>query len=237
MGNMTRKEMLKEPDEFITTTSSVLKWIRENPKRFISAVIILVLIGGGGFGFHFWRVNREQTAMSAYVKAGADVKLNAEITRKYTDTRAGKLAKLRLAGLAYAKGDNAEAVRDANEFIDSWGSEDMLFYESMLIMAMGYVGQKETGKALDILDKCIKGGPDAIRDQALFYKAQTLVSMGKRPEAVTTLQTLLAKKAASAALPGDVRDETAPGSSRYQELARSVLADLTLATGAPLDAK
>lgn len=233
MGNMTRKELLKEPDEFITTTSTILKWIRENPKRFLSVIIILVLIGGGGFGFHYWRVNREQTAMSAYIKAGTDAKLNAEITTKYTDTRAGKLAKLRLAGLAYARGDNGEAVRNANEFVDSWGSKDILFYESMLIMSMGYVGQKDAGKALDILDKCIKDGPESIRDQAFFYKAQALIALGKRQEAIATLTSMVKQSPA----PQDGQAEPAQVSSQFQELAKSALADLTLGAGARLNAK
>lgn len=226
MGNVTRKELLKEPDEFMTTTSSVLKWVRENPRRFVLAVVIIAVIVGGGFGLRFWWVYREQTAMSAYIKAGADAKLMAEITRKYTTTKAGKLAKLRLASLAYTRGDNGEAVRNANEFIDSWGSEDMLFYEAMLIMAMGYVGQQDGAKALDILDKCVQGGPEGIRDQALFYKAQALQGLGKRQEAVAVLKGMLAPKPA-VSTDKDTPDESAAVAAPFQELARTTLADLS----------
>lgn len=234
MGNATRKELLKEPDEFITTTSSVLKWVRENTRQFVSAVVIVAVIVGGGFGLRFWWVYREQTAMSAYVKAGADAKLVAEITRKYTATKAGKLAKLRLASLAYTKGDNGEAIKNANEFIDSWGSEDMLFYEAMLIMAMGYAGQKDNAKALDVLEKCIQGGPEGIRDQALFYKAQVLQGLGKKQEAVAVLKGMLAPKPAVAADKG-APDEGAAVATPFQDLARATLADLS--GGAGPDAK
>jgi len=152
MANVTRKELLKEPDEFITTTGSVMKWIRENPRRFGIGLAAIIFILAGGFGLYFWKDYRERSAMSAYIKAGSDQKLVAEVSGTYTGTKAGKLAKLRLAGLAYAKGDTAEAIRNAGEFIDTWGSEDILSYQAMLIMARAHMDRKEYAKALPSLE-------------------------------------------------------------------------------------
>jgi predicted negative regulator of RcsB-dependent stress response len=237
MVNVTRKELLKEPDEFMTTTGKILKWIKENPKRSFTVIIVVVLVLGGGLGFYYWRTSREQAAMTAYIKAGSDVKLNADIARKYTDTKAGKLSKLRLAGFSYAKGDNAEAIKTANEFIDSWGSEDVLFYESMMIMAMGYMGQKDMAKAIDVLDKCIKGAPEVLRDQAMFFKAVALKSMGKKQDAMKILQGMVQEQPQSTEGKKGTPDENKGITSAYRDLAKITLSDMTTETGAGTDAK
>jgi len=59
MANVTRKELLKEPDEFITTTGSVMKWIRENPRRFGVGLAVIIVILALGFGLYFWKGLRE----------------------------------------------------------------------------------------------------------------------------------------------------------------------------------
>ncbi|MEN6472631.1 MAG: hypothetical protein ABFD81_01350 [Syntrophaceae bacterium] len=233
MANVTRKDLLKEPDEFISTTSSIMKWIRENPRRFAAGLTIIILILASGFGLYFWKTYREQTAMSAYIKAGSDQKSVSEIAGTYTDTKAGKLAKLRLAGLAYAKGDTAEAIRNAGEFIDTWGSKDILFYQSMLIMARAYMDRKEYAKALPSLDTCIAGGQGIIKQEAMYYKAMVLKTLEKKKEAVALLGDLLKQTAPT----GSSQDLFQPEPSPYRTLAAMALSDLNAGAGVSLDAK
>jgi len=234
MANVTRKELLKEPDEFITTTSSIMKWIRENPRRFAAGLTILLLILAVGFGLYFWKNYREQTAMSAYIKAGSDAKRVSEVAGAYTDTKAGKLSKLRLAGLAYAKGDTAEAIRNAGEFIDTWGSKDILFYQSMLIMALAYMDRKEPAKALPSLDTCIAGGQGIIKQEALYYKAMALKAQGKNKDAAQILGDLL--KQTEQAGPSS-QDLFQPEPTPYRSLAAMALSELSTTAGVSLDAK
>lgn len=234
MANVTRKELLKEPDEFISTTSSIMKWIRENPRRFAAGIIIIGLVLGSGLGIYFWKNHREQTAMSAYIKAGADQKRVSEVARSFTDTKAGKLAKLRLAGLAYAKGENGEAIRNATDFIDTWGSEDILSFQSMLIMARAYMNQKEPAKALPSLETCIKSGPGIIKEEARYCKAMALKSMGKPNEAAAILKDLLKEDQQTKPASQDLFQ---PEPSPYRALAAMALSDLNTGVGVKSDAK
>jgi len=233
MANVTRKELLKEPDEFISTTSSIMKWIRENPGRCAAALGILALILVVGFGLYFWKNHREQAAMSAYIKAGSDQKLVSEVAADYTDTKAGKLSKLRLAGLAYAKGDTAEAVKNAGEFIDTWGSEDILVYQAMLIMARAYMDRKEPAKALPSLETCIAGGQGVIKQEALYYKAMALKAQGMNKEAARTLSDLLKQTQ-----PADRSQEPfQPEPPLYRSLALMAISEISTTAGVSLDAK
>jgi len=40
---ISRKELLKEPDEFLTTTTKVIKYTRENPRQVTTGVIVAVM--------------------------------------------------------------------------------------------------------------------------------------------------------------------------------------------------
>jgi tetratricopeptide (TPR) repeat protein len=233
MANVTRKELLKEPDEFISTTSSIMKWIQENPRRFAAGLIVIIVILTSGFGLYFWKNYREQTAMSAYIKAGSDFKLVSEIAGAYTDTKAGKLAKLRLAGLAYAKGDTTDAIRNASEFIETWGAKDTLFFQSMLIMARAHMDRKEFAKALPSLDTCIASGQSFITQEAMYYKAMALKALGKNKEAVQILEDLLKQTDKTGASLELFQPEPTP----YRALAGLALSNLNAETGVPLDAK
>lgn len=233
MANVTRKELLKEPDEFITTTSSIMKWVRENPRRFGIGLAVIILMLAGGFGLYFWKGYREQSAMSAYIKAGSDQKLVAEVSGAYIGTKAGKLAKLRLAGLAYAKGDTAEAIRNAGEFIETWGSKDILFYQSMLIMARAHMDRKEYAKALPSLETCTAGAQGIVKEEALYYKAMALKAMDKDKETATVLNDLI--KLTEPA--GPSQELFQPEPSPYRSLAAVALSDLNAPAGEPLDAE
>ena len=171
--------------------------------------------------------------MSAYIKAGSDFKGVSEIAGDYTDTKAGKLAKLRLAGLAYAKGDTSDAIKNASEFIETWGAKDTLFYQSMLIMARAHMDRKEFAKALPSLDTCIASGQDFIKQESMYYKATALKALGKDKEAAQILEELLKQTEQTGASLELFQAEPSP----YRALASLALSDLNVETGVPLDAK
>lgn len=183
MARMTRKELLKEPDEFITTTSSVLVWIREHPAQFAVGAIVLLSFLAGGYGFYFWKTSRDSSGMDALLKASNDVQMTLQVTRDYPGTKAEKLAKLRLARMAYEQGDYPKALSHADEFLNGWNRKDTFHWQAAMITASSHISQKEPLKALGLLDECIASASTDLKDQALLLKASILISQGKDPEA------------------------------------------------------
>jgi hypothetical protein len=237
MANIDRKELIKTQDSFITSTGTVVQWVKNNPFRFVSAVLIVVFIAGGISGFLYWKTSREDKALSSFVNAGNDPKQISEIASKYTDTKAGKISKLKLAGLAYDKSDFKDAIKNADEFIEGWGTQDVLFYQAMMIRAMSYIELKDMPKALEALDKCEKGASGVIKDQAVFLKAIGLNASGKKNEAIGLLKTIsteqpkaIGEKKADIILPDN-------SSSHYRELAKATISDITFSGGAGINAK
>jgi hypothetical protein len=237
MANIDRKELVKTQDSFITSTGTIVQWIKNNPLRFIIAVLIIVFVAGGISGFYYWKTSREDNALSSLVKAGSNSKQIGEVASKYADTKAGKISKLKLAGQAFDKSDFKEAIKNADEFIDSWSAQDILLYQAMMIRAISFMELKDMTKALDSLDKCEKGASGVIKDQAIFLKAIELNASGKKSEAIDMLKKLSADRPKAIGEKKAALNSSDTGSSQYREMAKATLSDITFSGGAGSNAK
>ena len=125
---VTRKQLLKEPDEFITTTGRIIRWGRQYTRQVAYAagafLILLVVIAG----YRYFSNNAENKAfllldqavgkyetqktgmgaLAAYEDAGEDFEY---IIRKYGNTEGGKLATVVFAGISYDVGDAERAIQ------------------------------------------------------------------------------------------------------------------------------
>jgi predicted negative regulator of RcsB-dependent stress response len=117
MAKTTRKELLNPQDEFITTTSATVKWIKENPSRFAIIVTIVLAVFASGIGFYHWKTSREDSAMLAYSNTSKSSQGTLDVLQTYGDTNAGKLAKLRLARMSYNENNPKMASDYARGFV------------------------------------------------------------------------------------------------------------------------
>jgi hypothetical protein len=216
MARITRKDILNTPDEFITTTSSALAWIKEHPQQFIIGAVALVCILAGGYGVYYWKANRELDGMNAYMKAENNSQMSLQVAQEYSDTKAGKLAKLRLARMSFEQGNQKMALSYADEFINKWSGKDTYHWQAILLTASAYMQQNEPAKALPILDTCIESATKDLKDQALFLKANALIALGKGGEARQCLSAI---------------------SEDYSEMAKTLLAAFGSSPSANLNTK
>ncbi len=205
MARMTRKDLLNTPDEFVTTTNSALVWIKEHPQQFIIGIVVFVCILAGGFGVYYWKTNREFDGMNAYMKAANNSQMSLQVAQEYSDTKAGKLAKLRLARMSLEQGNQKMALSYADEFMNKWTRKDVYHWQANIIIASAYINQKEYAKALPILNACIENASSELKDQALFLKANASIGLGKTDEARKSLNAV---------------------SENYSEMAKTLLASL-----------
>lgn len=183
MAKTTRKDLLNAPDEFINTTGSAVKWVKENPTRFAVVIAIIVVVLASGVGFYSWKTDREHSAMIALSNSGNSFQTTLDVVQSYTDTKAGKLAKLRLARMAYGEKNSKMAVDYAQDFVNDWGREDIFHWQGILIMSAAYIDRQEPDKALELLTSAVNRAPINFKDQALFYKGQALMALNKNTEA------------------------------------------------------
>jgi tetratricopeptide (TPR) repeat protein len=210
MARMTRKDLLNSPDEFVTTTTNTITWIKENPMRFTVSAIVVVCIVAGGYGFYFWNKYRTSESIRAYMKAEENSQMTLKVAQDYEGTMSGKLGKLRLARMSFDQGNFKMAINYAEDFSNNWGKKDIFLWESSLLTSAAYMKQNQVAKALPLLEECIKNAPKDIKDQALFLKASALISMNK---------------------PGEAKEALKSVSDSYREIAKSMLASQASASG------
>ena len=66
---LTRKQLLKEPDEFITLTGRTIQWSRQNAKALLLCGVALLVAMAAVSGYLYYNQNRE-TAAAAPVVVG-----------------------------------------------------------------------------------------------------------------------------------------------------------------------
>ena len=153
---VTRKQLLKEPDEFMTTTGRIIRWGQQYARQLAYAagafLILMVVIAG----YRYFSNNAENKAfllldqaVGKYEtqKAGMDVLAAYEaaredfeyIIRKYDNTEGGKLATVVFAGISYDAGDAEKAIQlyeDCFEVISNAIRPIKTFYGVVLGMPM-----------------------------------------------------------------------------------------------------
>jgi len=126
---ITRKELLKEPDEFITTSAQIIQYTRQNPKKvlIISVLVVIGLLAAGGFYAYqrqgklashelFERALMEYQMLDLSGQAPNDEQLDKilaqfeTITRDYPSFPAGDMALLYRGDFLYRKNDFRAAL-------------------------------------------------------------------------------------------------------------------------------
>jgi len=237
MANIERKELLNTQDSFITGAGSIARWIKDNPVRFASAAIAVIVVAGGISGFFYWKNLNESKALTQYTNAQNDEKVIKDIATQYSHTKAGKLSLLKLAELSFEKGDYKGAIKNSEEFIQQWGNSDILYYQGLMIKAISHMELKEHDKAIIDLDKCINSDSELIRQQAMFYKATELNASGSKAQAVELLKKLSTEQPQAAVKKKSDILRPDSGSSEYQDLAKSALSQINLVGGNVVNAK
>jgi predicted negative regulator of RcsB-dependent stress response len=207
---VTRKELLKEPDEFLTTTGEVIRYVRENP-RLVTIVGILILVCAlAVFGFFTYKKQQQAKSHELFEKASADYealvaaqspatsqqldalfdRFNA-IAKDYPSFREGEMALLYCGHVLYQKGD----YRGALERYSRLRSSD-LAKSGLEPLIMYHIGStrfalKEYEQAKGVFEDLAKDTNSPYRREAYAYIARIYEAMNKKKEAVQAYRQYL----------------------------------------------
>ncbi len=199
---ISRKELLKEPDEFLTTTAKVINYTRENPRRAAFLVIIAVVCLAGALGFYGIRKHREARSLQLFDQAFRQYhelfyspgtpapekvgKLLAEfetVAKDYGSLPAGQLAQLDRGHVLYQKGDFKDALARydslRSSILTKKGLEPLILYH----IAMTRFALKDFEQADNLFTQLSKDTNSPYRREAFAAIAHIYESMGKNKEA------------------------------------------------------
>ncbi len=207
---LTRKELLNEPDEFISITGKVLKSVKDNPNVLISFVVIFVLIMVIGLGVYAYQSRKEAKGHELFLMASRNFekeatsinqptketlqKLQSEfdsIAKDYSGYLSGDLSLLYSGHVSYKAEDYERALesysKTMNTSLAKHGFAPLIQYN----VAQTLFTLKNYDKALALFDQFSKDITSPYRREAHVNMARIYEALGKNKEAVQAYRQYL----------------------------------------------
>jgi predicted negative regulator of RcsB-dependent stress response len=194
---ISRKELLKKPDEFITLSTRTLNWAKENYLKVIWVGSGLVLILGLYFGYSAYRNRQERLGHEKYFSSleGIDpdqkLKQLEEIIKDYPRTKAAQSARVAAGHLYYQKKDFSRAVSSYQEALNKGKFPPTFKILILGNLAYAYEQKGDLAQAAKTLSEIAQGQENLLKEDSLLNLARVYQKMGKKAEAKTTYQTFL----------------------------------------------
>lgn len=205
---VTRKELLKEPDEFLTLSSRFLGWAARHRREIniaVSTVLALALVVSG----YLYYANRQEAqagvlfgqALAKYDRLAAD-KAKAvrevapdfrRITAEYGGTSNGRMAALVYANLCYQAGDYAQAAELYKASLDRFADQPLIRFQILKSLGYTYEGLKEPAAALPYFERALAVADKALQDDLLFQIGDLAARLGNTAKSEETFKRLLSE--------------------------------------------
>lgn len=205
---LTRKELLKGPDEFLTFSGRVILYVKEHAKPFkIAGGILvgaaLVYLGVQAYLNHANRKGQEAYEAAYYeVIKVKEIQADEEALKKSQElfnkvitehrlSKASRLAPLQMAHLKFLEKKYEEAITLYQDFLK--GVPENTVYQSLALLALAasYEGRGDFGKAAEALQKILSSSEKSFKEQAMFTLARIYGLSNQRDKAKETLKEFI----------------------------------------------
>jgi tetratricopeptide (TPR) repeat protein len=182
----TRKELLKEPDEFITLSSKLIGFGVEHKNQLIYGLGIIVALALIVSGIRFFSIRAENKAaellnqslakyesvkddnkpLEAYERVSADFQL---ILDKYGGKESGKVARLTYANICYDAGKYEQAIGLYKTSLKDFEGNPLI--HNQILSSLGYAWEQlnDYATAASYFEKLSSAPEAAISADALFH--------------------------------------------------------------------
>ncbi|MBW2175349.1 MAG: tetratricopeptide repeat protein [Deltaproteobacteria bacterium] len=193
---VTRKQLLKEPDEFITFTGKLIRFGRRYHKELTYATCAFFIIVIALVAFRYFSNRAEDTAsdllrqaMQKYEtrrndtdadKAFAEVGPDFEyILEKYSNKHAGKMAGVIYANLSYEAGNTDTAILLYEKALDDNPADGG--YRNLILSSLGYAYEqkRDLKTALTYFEEITDSSNPVAKDVALFNIGRLYEEIGE----------------------------------------------------------
>ena len=192
---VTRKKLLKEPDEFITTTGRIIRWSQQyqKPLSYTAGAVFILLLAVAGFRYFAEQAENKafqllsqaiitfesRSSASGPEKAYQETKEDFEyILNKYKNKHGGELARVVYANINYDAGNPDQAILLYEQALKEQGKGSSL--RNFILSSLGYAYEKKNDlqTALSYFEKIIESDDPMMKDVALFNQARLHEALG-----------------------------------------------------------
>jgi tetratricopeptide (TPR) repeat protein len=206
---LTRKQLLKEPDEFITTTGKIIRWSKENAKALgIGAAVFFLLITiVSVYGFindknaveaqlmFSQAVTKYQTEVAQKSDADALAAVSADfdaLIKSHGNQPGGQFARLFFGHISVKAKAYDQAISHYQNALEDFGGDSSLTNVILNGLGSAYQHKGEHPQAIDTYKKIVEGPGSLLKDTALFNLGKLYEQMGKTEESQKAYQQLSA---------------------------------------------
>jgi len=204
----TRKQLLKEPDEFITFTGKAITFVTGYQKQIsymLCAIVAIVLIF---FGYRFFaqraetkaftRLGQTQSKYDTLKKTSSETAAYSQVSeafqsiiKKYGGNAGGKLARVIYANISFDAQQYEKAIALYKQSLNDF-KDDKLVY-NMILSNLGHAYQRveDEQNAAAYFEKAASATNSPIREDALFNLGLMYEKLGEATKSQKTLEEIL----------------------------------------------
>jgi tetratricopeptide (TPR) repeat protein len=204
----TRKQLLKEPDEFITFTGRAITFVSGYQKQISYMLCTIVAVALFFFGYRFFAQRAEtkaftllgqtQSKYDTLIKTSSETAAYSQVSeafqsiiKKYGGNAGGKLARVIYANISYDARQYEKAIALYKQSLSDF--KDDKFVYNMILSNLGHAYQRvEDGQnATAYFEKAASATDSPIREEALFNLGLMYEKLGEAAKGQKTLQEIL----------------------------------------------
>ena len=204
----TRKELLNEPDEFITLSSRLIRLAIEYRTQITYSLGIILALAIIFSGIRFFSIRSEKNAsallgkslnnyealkdekdpIEVYQEVSEDFQI---ILKKYGSKENGKLARLIYANICYNAGKYKQAVELYQTSLKDFEKYPMI--QNQILSSLGYAYEKleDLSSALSYFEKISNAPEPILRDDALYQLGWLYDKLGQNEKSKAVFNKLL----------------------------------------------
>jgi len=192
----TRKELLKEPDEFLTISSKLINLAIEYKTQLTYALGIILVLAVIISGVRFFSIRAENNASAllekslmkynsvkaekkpaeVYGEVTADFQL---ILDKYKGKESAKLARLTYANICYDAGKYEQAIELYKTAQTEFAKYPMILHQILSNLGYAFEQQEDYATAISYFEKISSAPEPILRDEALYHLGRLYDKLGQ----------------------------------------------------------
>lgn len=204
----TRKQLLKEPDEFITFTGKAIAFVTGYQKQISYMLCTIFAVALIFFGYRFFAQRAEAKAFTllGQIQSKYDTLIRTtsqteaygqvseafqSIIKKYGGNAGGKLARVIYANISYNAQQYEKAIALYNQSLSDF--KDDKFVYNMILSNLGHAYQRVENEqnATAYFEQAASATYSTIREEALFNLALMYEKSGEVAKSQETLQKIM----------------------------------------------